>query len=212
MTAAPFYLNDDWYPLPVPSGIQVAEDVYLDSSYSFALYNSLQQPGLILGRASGVYDRAALIVGPRGQVTVGAFSVLNGTFVICDEKIDIGAHCLLSWGVVITDNYGASKASAVVRRAALVAAAADPTRHPPGVRAPRPVTLEDNVWVGFDAVILPGVRLGRGCVVGCRSVIAEDVPPYAVAVGQPARVLRYVSADDTEEARAAALRTCVHPR
>ncbi|MBA3240939.1 MAG: hypothetical protein H0T60_06900, partial [Acidobacteria bacterium] len=90
-------------------------------------------------------------------------------------------------------------------RETLRACASDPARRLPAFAAPRAVVLEDNVWVGFDAVVLPGVRLGRGSVVGCKTVIAEDVPPYAVVVGSPARVVRYLDADDTEAERGRAL-------
>lgn len=55
-------------------------------------------------------------------------------------------------------------------------------------------------------IILPGVTLGRGCIVGSKTVIYEDVPPYAVVVGDPARIIRYLDSDDTEEQRAQALR------
>jgi acetyltransferase-like isoleucine patch superfamily enzyme len=54
-------------------------------------------------------------------------------------------------------------------------------------------------------VILPGVTLGRGCIVGSRTIVADDVAPYAVVVGDPARVVRYLDADDTPEARQAIL-------
>jgi len=54
----------------------------------------------------------------------------------------------------------------------------------------RPVRIERNVWIGFDSCVLPGVTIGQGSVVGARSVVAEDVPPYAVVAGNPARVIR----------------------
>lgn len=55
----------------------------------------------------------------------------------------------------------------------------------------RPVVIEDHVWIGSHAVILPGVRLGRSCVVAAGSVVTKDVPPYAVVAGVPATVKRY---------------------
>jgi acetyltransferase-like isoleucine patch superfamily enzyme len=51
----------------------------------------------------------------------------------------------------------------------------------------RPVTIEDHVWIGTRATILPGVRLGRGCVVAAGAVVTRDVPPLAVVGGVPAR-------------------------
>jgi acetyltransferase-like isoleucine patch superfamily enzyme len=53
-----------------------------------------------------------------------------------------------------------------------------------------PVVIEDHVDLGIGAIILPGVRIGRGAQIGAGSVVTKDVPPYAVAAGVPARVLR----------------------
>jgi maltose O-acetyltransferase len=54
----------------------------------------------------------------------------------------------------------------------------------------KPIIIEDDVWIGQRAVILPGVRLGRGSVVGACAVVAKDVAPYAIVVGNPARVVK----------------------
>ena len=51
------------------------------------------------------------------------------------------------------------------------------------------VCVEDDVWIGFGAVVLSGVTVGRGAIVAAGSVVAKDVPPYAVVAGNPARVL-----------------------
>jgi acetyltransferase-like isoleucine patch superfamily enzyme len=55
----------------------------------------------------------------------------------------------------------------------------------------KPIRIEDDVWIGAHAVILPGVTIGRGAVVGAGSVVTHDVPPFAVVTGVPARVQRY---------------------
>ena len=205
MSGGGSYLNHDWYHGVIPGNVELGHDVYLDSSYTFASFHSEQTPGLVLGDACGAYDRATFVVGPLGRVMVGSYSILNGAYVVCNDRITIGAHCLLAWGVVVTDSSLTRGTSIDARRAALRAAASDPRRLPPQPEVARPVTIEDNVWVGFDAVVLAGVRLGRGCIVGAKTVIAEDVPPYAVVVGSPARVVRILEADDTAAAREHAL-------
>ncbi len=52
------------------------------------------------------------------------------------------------------------------------------------------VVIGSDVWIGIEAMILSGVRIGDGAVIGARSVVAHDVPPYAIAAGNPARVIR----------------------
>lgn len=49
----------------------------------------------------------------------------------------------------------------------------------------------NDVWIGRDATVLPGVTIGDGAIIGAKSVVASDVPPYAVVAGNPARVVRY---------------------
>lgn len=196
------HLPNDWYPIGIPSNIVISNDVYIDSSYGFAAFNSMEDPGLVVGEASGIYDRAAMVVGPRGRVIVGGYTVLNGTYIVCEDRVDIGSHCLLSWGVVITDSWTAATVQVRDRRAALRATAESETRHFSGAGTPRPVVVEDNVWIGFDAVILPGVRVGRGAIIGARTIVSESVPPYAVVAGNPQRILRHIDSDDTPAARA----------
>lgn len=53
-----------------------------------------------------------------------------------------------------------------------------------------PVIIEDNCWIGANAILLPGVTIGRCSVVGAGSVVTKDVPPYSVVVGSPARVIK----------------------
>lgn len=62
----------------------------------------------------------------------------------------------------------------------------------------KPVEIGDHAWIGAGATILPGVRVGRHAVVGAASVVTRDVPDYAVAVGNPARVIKLLDKDRFE--------------
>ena len=55
-----------------------------------------------------------------------------------------------------------------------------------------PVTIEDDVWVGANAVILPGVTIGNHCVVAAGAVVTKDVPPHSLVAGVPAKVIKQI--------------------
>ncbi len=60
-----------------------------------------------------------------------------------------------------------------------------------GLDAPEPLVISDDVWVGHNAIILPGCKaIGRGAIIGAGSVVTHDVPAYAIVAGNPARLLR----------------------
>lgn len=66
-------------------------------------------------------------------------------------------------------------------------------------RFSEPIVIEDKVWIGSNAVVLPGVTIGYGSVIGAGSVVSRDVPPMVVAVGVPCRPMRPITdADRTE--------------
>ncbi len=62
-------------------------------------------------------------------------------------------------------------------------------RFAPAIGAP--ITIHDDAWIGAHAVIMPGITIGKGAVVGAGAVVREDVPPFAIVVGVPARIVRY---------------------
>ena len=60
----------------------------------------------------------------------------------------------------------------------------------------RDTVIGNDVWLGFESVVMPGVRIGNGAIIAARSVVTHDVPDYAVVGGNPGRVLRQRFADD----------------
>ena len=61
----------------------------------------------------------------------------------------------------------------------------------------KPVTIGSNCWIGGSVTILPGVTIGEGCVIGAGSVVTRDIPPHSLAVGNPCRVIRKITKEDS---------------
>jgi acetyltransferase-like isoleucine patch superfamily enzyme len=59
----------------------------------------------------------------------------------------------------------------------------------------KPVVIEDKVWIGESSCILPGVTIGTGSIIGALSVVTKDIPPYCIAVGSPAKIVKMYNFD-----------------
>lgn len=193
------FIENDWFPRSLPDNIVLEEMSYPDTSYSFTSFFSERPVGFTLGYASGNYGHGIFTTGIFGEIKIGKFVVLQCTRLLSNLSITIHDHCMFSWGSVITDSWMMNDTFSIeVRRNMLEQAAASPHRHLEFVK-PKPVVIEENVWVGFEAVILPGVTIGRGAIIGSKSIISKDVPPYAVVVGNPGRIIKYLDPTDTAE-------------
>jgi galactoside O-acetyltransferase len=133
------------------------------------------------------YERpgAALSVGARSFIGLGLMSIA--------ERIEIGEDVLMSWGVTIVDHQSHSTRASERRKDAELWL--DGLKDWTHVKI-APVRIADRAWLGFNVSVLPGVTIGEGAVVGACSLVSRSVPPYTVAAGNPARVLRELSADE----------------
>lgn len=123
--------------------------------------------------------------GSKPQLTIGDDTSLGFAVVVsCARAVTIGRGVRIAQGCFITDNPG-HPLDAAARAAGLPA---EPERV-------RPVTIEDDVWLGTNVMIMPGVTIGRGAVVGAGTVVTRDVPPGALVAGAAGRVIRAAAAD-----------------
>ncbi len=141
--------------------------------------------------------RGRLVVGPwcwlgddtalrshGGRVTLGAKVVIGGGSTINSYlDVSIGDGALFAEGVHITDfDHRIDRTDIAIKDQGVVTA---------------PVRIGADVWLGRAVTVLRGVDIGRGSVVGAHAVVTRDIPPYSVAVGVPARVIRSRRPDDT---------------
>lgn len=200
------FIENDWNPHPLPHNIELDEMSYPDTSYSFTTFFSNEPVGFKLGYASGNYGHSIFTAGEHGKIDIGKFVVLQGTRIVSNISVTIKDHVMVSWGSVITDSWFTNDIlSQEQRRGMLVKTSVSENRHLE-FTAPKPIVIEENVWIGFGAIILPGVTIGRGAVIGSKTIVSKDVPPYAVVVGSPCRVIKLLEANDTDEVRKQALK------
>jgi acetyltransferase-like isoleucine patch superfamily enzyme len=192
-------LPDDWHDGRVPANAMIAETAYIETSYCFSSFRSELEAGLRIGHASSIYGASVLDVGMRGRLSIGDFVLVNGAWLTCDREIEIGDYTLISWNVVIMDTYRFALHPAT-RRQQLLESSREPARLS-ATSAGQAVRIGRNVWIGFDCCVLPGVTIGDGAVIGARSVVVEDVPPYSLAAGNPARVVRQLENDEPAAAQ-----------
>jgi acetyltransferase-like isoleucine patch superfamily enzyme len=120
----------------------------------------------------------SLIVGARTQI--GRYCCIT-----CINSIKIGEDCLFSEYIYISDHtHGFVPHVEILARQAL---------HSKG-----PVVIGDSCFIGYRAVVLPGVTLGRNCVVGANSVVTRSFPDYSMVVGVPARLIKKFSLSENK--------------
>jgi galactoside O-acetyltransferase len=128
---------------------------------------------------------------PGSEIRIGSRTFIgSATKLIAAQSVSIGDDVLISWGVTIVDHD--SHSPDFSRRANDVAEWYQGRKDWSSV-AIAPVVIGDKAWIGFDAAILKGVRIGEGAVVGAKSVVTKDVAPWSVVAGNPARVIRTLS-------------------
>lgn len=118
------------------------------------------------------------------SITIGNNScIADFSHVTCIDRISIGNNVLTGKNVLITDNaHGAPEADL---------ASIPPVQRP--LYSKGPVVIEDNVWIGEKASIMPGVTIGYGAIVAANAVVTHDVPPMAVVAGAPAKIIKYLN-------------------
>jgi acetyltransferase-like isoleucine patch superfamily enzyme len=190
-------LSWDWWPGELPANVELPDDAYAETAYSFLLSRSEEPVAVRYGRGSSTYLGTMFDLGPRGRVSLGTCTLVHGAWFIADGAIPVGDHTMISWNVVIMDTYRVPVDPAA-RRAILERLPFQDVRRPDAGGPPAPVSIGRLAWIGFNACILPGTTIGDGAIVGAGSVVQGGVPPYAVVAGNPARIVRRL---DPGEAR-----------
>jgi acetyltransferase-like isoleucine patch superfamily enzyme len=179
-------ITGTWEYASLPRNVELGAGCFIERKESFRRFRSTREPGLRLGSNVIVYTWTEFSVEPEGQIMVGDDSILVGPVFMCAERISVGRRVVISYQVTIADSDFHPLDRASRRTDAIANAPGGDVR----LRAPlesKPVVIEDDAWIGIGAIVLKGVRVGRGARIAAGSVVTRDVPEGATVAGNPAR-------------------------
>lgn len=130
--------------------------------------------GIAAHVGSGTHVRAPIAIDYGAHLSIGddtfinfGLTALDVAMIVIGNRCQIGPNCQLLTPVHPLD----------------------PALRATGIEAADPITVGDDVWLGGGVIVCPGVTIGSGSVIGAGAVVTRDIPPYSVAVGNPARVV-----------------------
>jgi acetyltransferase-like isoleucine patch superfamily enzyme len=121
-------------------------------------------------------ERHAVVNAFCGHIEVGEGTYIGiGTTIFGEGNVTLGNYVLLGPGIrILSSKREYAKDKLIMQQPEI----------------PKPTVIEDDVWIGANAVLL-GVTIGRGAIIGAGSIVVKDVPPYAIVGGNPAKIIKY---------------------
>ncbi len=147
-------------------------------------------------RISSIITPSEFVVAQSGRLEIGEHVFINrGATLSASHLIRIGAHSMIGIHSILMDNDLHHS---------------DPDKRyavPPS----KPIIIEHHVWIGARVTILKGVTIGEYAVVGAGSVVTRDIPPYAVAAGNPAKIIRHLPRPNDRQIHRSAFEELLQP-
>ena len=196
MTEREKMLNGEWYDTSDPwlvSQRNTARDV--SEQYNRTSENEIEMRRSILkgllgsiGEYTEIYPTVKFDYGCNTDIGARCYINFNAVFLDCAE-IRLGNDVFVGPNVsFLTPVHPLLARERNVRMA--------PDGHHYMIETCRPITVEDNVWLGGDVTILPGVTIGHDSVIGAGSVVTKSIPPGVVAAGNPCKIIRKITESD----------------
>lgn len=120
----------------------------------------------------------------NAKISIGDNTRIHGTCIHAYQEITIGKNCLIAANCNIIDGNGHDLSFN------------NPSNRINTLGDSKTVVIKDNVWIGANSLILPGVTIGEGSVIAAGSVVTKDIPPLVIAGGNPAKVIKQGTVDE----------------
>ena len=147
---------------------------YIAGALNITIGDDCELYGRSTFASTRVYDQPELIVG--NDTHLGYMTTIS-----VGQRVEIGNHVLVAQRCFIADNDGHPIDYRRRRKE---------SHEPVSKEQIQPVKIEDDCWIGSDTIILKGVTIGQGSIIGTNSVVSRSIPPFCIAAGSPARVIK----------------------
>jgi acetyltransferase-like isoleucine patch superfamily enzyme len=176
-----------WTAGQIPSNVRVGADTLITDDLAFKRFHSQQAEALVIG-AHCTMDGVHFDLGPEGRMVIGDYCYFTNAVLLCELEVRIGSYVVIGWNTTVcdTDFHPLAPAERIADAVACSPLGKGKPR-PPILK--RPVIIEDDVWIGPNATVLKGVRIGAGAWIEAGSLVTRDVPPSARVLGNPAQVI-----------------------
>jgi len=177
--AKPNSLIHDWFPRPLPAGVEIGPRSWLYSAFAFLHCQSLRPVPVRIGSDSGIYLGTHFELGPGGEIAVGNFCTIVGAIIRTDQRVVIEDYAFIAHEVVLADRFACMPPEPN---------AAEPDTS--SLKSPSlSIAVRRNAWIGTHAILLRGADIGEGAIVGAAAVVDFHVPPFAIVAGNPAAIV-----------------------
>lgn len=180
--------------------VKIHPTTIIDPSASIKIFNPPDPPEICLeiGGESHIFSTFNLLR-PQAKIKIGKRCQLGASNFICAESIEVGDDVLMAWGVTVMDNdshpiewnyrindvkncyndYLTDKNNFIKNK---------DWSHV-GIK---PIIIGDKTWIGFNASVLKGTKIGENAILSANSFITKNIPPNSIATGNPARITRKI--------------------
>ena len=134
---------------------------------------------------------SVIYVNKDGKLKIGDYTTIRySSEITVSDEVEIGKYVIISNNVIISDNNSHPTDPDERIKMSLSGYYSELWDYSRSISAK--VIIEDNVWIGQRAIIQKGVKIGKGSIIAQGSVVTKDVPPYAIAAGNPAKIVKYL--------------------
>ena len=176
-----------WTCGPLPANVLIGNNSLITGDYAFKRFRSRREQALVIG-AHCTMDGTHFAIGEKGRLEIGDYCYFTNAVLLCEMEVRFGSYVVVGWNATIADSdFHPLEPAERIADAVACSPLGQGRRRPEILR--EPVIIEDDVWIGPNATILKGVRIGAGAWVEAGALVTRDVPARARVMGTPAQVV-----------------------